>query len=108
MKLLKALPLALVLWPAMAQAQMDRLRECLSIEDMSKERLNCYDAVLEPQPSARAAKQPKTVANCRQLKEEDERLTCFNRFVDKPAAPPKKKRARGKRKAAPPPAAAAQ
>jgi len=56
---------------ANAQTQIDKLRSCLAIEDGSKE------------PVAKA------VADCKFLKEEDERLGCFNRFLVKPAAAPK-------------------
>ena len=59
-----------------------RLQACLDIDDGTKERLNCYDAVFAPvsKPKAAAA---KSVAECRFTKEEDERLTCFNGFVEK-------------------------
>ena len=33
---------------ANAQSQIDKLRGCLTIEDASKERLDCYDAVVAP------------------------------------------------------------
>ena len=79
-----------LLWPAHAMAQSDQLSACLSVEDMSKERLNCYDTpqirqvmVLEP---------AKTVNDCRYIKEEDQRLKCFNRFVSAPAKPAAKRK----------------
>ena len=55
---------------------------CQDIDDATKERLSCYDGVYAPQtkPKAPAA---KTASECRFLKEEDERLTCYNGFVDK-------------------------
>jgi hypothetical protein len=58
-----------------------RLQSCLDIEDGTKDRLNCYDAVLPPasKPKAAAA---KTVMECRFTKEEDERLGCYNGFVE--------------------------
>jgi hypothetical protein len=58
-----------------------RLQACQDIEDGTKDRLNCYDAVLPPvsKPKAAAA---KTVMECRFTKEEDERLGCYNGFVD--------------------------
>ena len=58
-----------------------RLQACLDIDDGSKERLDCYDAVFAPSPKARAPA-AKTVADCRYTKEEDERLACFNGFVE--------------------------
>ena len=83
------LAIAGVCYPSslMAQVSMPVLKSCLEIEDESKERLNCYDANVapEPKPVSGAA---KTVRDCRFLKEEDERLRCFNRFVN---ASPKKK-----------------
>jgi hypothetical protein len=71
---------------ASAQSQIDKLRGCLIIEDASKERLDCYDGVVPPasKPKPPAA---KVVADCKFLKEEDERLGCFNRFLVKPARP---------------------
>jgi hypothetical protein len=68
---------------AQAGPILDKLRTCISIEDMTKERLDCYDAIVPPEPKA---KPPiaKIVTDCRYLKEEDERLICFNRFVEQP------------------------
>lgn len=63
-----------------------KLQACLDIEDGTKGRLDCYDAVIKPQPLARArSKQPaaKGVTDCRLVKEEDERLACFNGFVER-------------------------
>jgi hypothetical protein len=67
--------------PTFAIAQVETLRTCLEIEDQSKERLNCYDEKIKPQPK-QASTRAKTVKDCRFLKEEDERLTCFNRFLN--------------------------
>ena len=63
------------------QSMAVRLQACLEIDDATKERLNCYDAVIAPAPKPKAPK-AKTVAECRFTKEEDERLTCFNGFVE--------------------------
>lgn len=63
------------------QSTAVRLQACLDIDDGTKERLNCYDAVIAPQPKPKAPK-AKGVAECRFLKEEDERLACFNGFVE--------------------------
>jgi len=79
---------------AMAQVPLETLRACLEIEDQSKERLDCYDEKIPPQPK-QASAPAKKVEDCRYLKEEDERLNCFNRFVN---APPKKTPAQQKRK----------
>ena len=59
-----------------------KLQACQDIDDATKERLSCYDGVFAPQPKPKPAA-AKGVNDCRFLKEEDERLTCFNRFVDK-------------------------
>jgi hypothetical protein len=59
-----------------------KLQACLEIDDATKERLNCYDAIFPPQPKPKAAA-AKAVNDCRFNKEEDERLTCFNGFAEK-------------------------
>lgn len=71
----------------------DQMKACLEIEDATKERLECFDAISPPKPKATKAgakaKPAKAAADCRLLKEEDERLACYNGFADKPAAKPK-------------------
>jgi hypothetical protein len=67
-----------MLLPTFAMAQS--LRSCLEIEDQSKERLDCYDSKIKPAFKETSAP-AKTVKDCRFIKEEDERLTCFNQFV---------------------------
>ena len=64
----------------------DRLRSCLELKDMTKERLVCYDAILPPQTKPKAVP-AKVVTDCRFSKDENERLTCFNQFAEKPAKP---------------------
>jgi hypothetical protein len=74
--------------PAAAQSQLTKMKDCLLIEDGYKERLDCYDAVIKPEPKANA-KKAKAVSDCRFLKEEDERLACYNGFVvPKPKSQP--------------------
>ncbi|MCA1383908.1 hypothetical protein [Bradyrhizobium sp. BRP23] len=58
-----------------------RLQTCLEIDDGTKDRLNCYDAVIPPAPKPKPAK-AKGYADCRFFKEEDERLACFNGFAE--------------------------
>ena len=58
-----------------------RLQACQDIEDGSKGRLDCYDAVIKPEPNPKAPA-AKTVMQCKFTKEEDERLNCYNGFVD--------------------------
>lgn len=80
---------------AVAQVPLKTLRTCLEIEDQSKERLNCcYDKKIAPEPK-QVSSGAKTVRDCRFVKEEDERLECFNRFV---SPPPKKNMAQQKGK----------
>jgi hypothetical protein len=67
--------------PGKPQSVAVRLQGCLDIDDGTKDRLNCYDAVIAPAPNPKAPK-AKTVRDCRFIKEEDERLTCFNGFVE--------------------------
>jgi hypothetical protein len=59
----------------------ERLQACLKTDDGTKSRLDCFDAVLRPQPKPNPAT-PKKVMDCRFVKEEDERLTCFNGFTE--------------------------
>ena len=65
-----------------------RLQACLDIDDATKERLDCYDAVIKPEPKEKAPA-AKRVSDCKFTKEEDERLACFNGFVEKLPKPPK-------------------
>lgn len=59
-----------------------KLQACLEIDDGTKGRLDCYDAIFPPKPSPKAPA-AKGVADCRFTKEEDERLTCFNGFAER-------------------------
>lgn len=59
-----------------------KLQACQDIDDATKERLQCYDAIFAPQPKPKAPA-AKAVNDCRFIKEEDERLTCYNGFADK-------------------------
>lgn len=66
--------------PAKQQSQAVRMQECLEIDDGTKDRLSCYDAVLPPaKPKAIKA---KGIGDCKFTKEEDERLACYNGFVE--------------------------
>jgi hypothetical protein len=60
----------------------EKLKACLDIEDGTKGRLECFDAVFPPKPNPKAPA-AKAVADCRFMKEEDERLACFNGFAEK-------------------------
>jgi hypothetical protein len=66
---------------AKPQPMAVKLQACLEIDDGTKDRLNCYDAVLPPTPKPKATA-AKGVTECRFTKEEDERLTCYNGFVE--------------------------
>lgn len=59
-----------------------RLQACMDHDDGTKERLDCYDAVIAPAPKPKPPA-AKSVMDCRFQKEEDERLACFNGFVEK-------------------------
>ena len=67
--------------PEKPQSVAVRLQACLDLDDGTKERLSCYDAVIPPTPKPKPPK-AKGVADCRFIKEEDERLACFNGFVE--------------------------
>ena len=71
--------------PEKPKSMAQKLQACLEIDDGTKERLNCYDAVIAPKPKAKqtAKGAQKSVTECSGVKEEDERLTCFNGFVEK-------------------------
>jgi hypothetical protein len=64
------------------QSAAVRLQGCLDLEDGTKDRLNCYDAIYPPKPNPKAAA-AKGVADCRFKKEEDDRLACFNDFAER-------------------------
>jgi hypothetical protein len=68
--------------PAPKPSITQKLSACLDIDDATKDRLDCYDAVFPPKPKPKAPA-AKGIADCRFTKEEDERLTCFNRFAKK-------------------------
>jgi hypothetical protein len=59
-----------------------KLQACQDIDDATKERLNCYDAIYAPQPKPKAPA-AKAINDCRFVKEEDDRLTCYNGFAEK-------------------------
>ncbi len=60
----------------------EKLLACLDIDDETKERLDCYDAAVPPKPKPKATP-ANGVMDCRFVKEEDERLKCFNGFAEK-------------------------
>ena len=59
-----------------------KLQACLEIDDETKGRLDCDDAIFPPRPNPKAPA-AKAVADCRFIKEEDERLACYNGLADK-------------------------
>lgn len=71
---------------AIAGPITEKLGSCLTIEDMTKERLDCYDFVVPPAPKPKPPP-AKIITDCKFLKEEDERLKCFNRFLEMPQRP---------------------
>jgi hypothetical protein len=64
------------------QSIAEKLQACLEIDDETKGRLDCYDAIFPPKPNPKAPA-AKAVADCHFTKEEDERLKCFNGFAEK-------------------------
>lgn len=68
--------------PQKPQSVAQKLQACLDIDDATKERLICYDAIFPPKPNPKA-KAAKAVTDCRAAKEEDDRLTCYNGFAEK-------------------------
>jgi hypothetical protein len=67
---------------ATTQSVAQKLQVCQDIDDGTKDRVACYDAIFKPEPKAKPAA-AKGVNECRFLKEEDERLNCYNGFADK-------------------------
>jgi hypothetical protein len=59
-----------------------RLQACLDIDDGTKGRLDCYDAIFPPKPNPKA-KPADRVMDCHFTTEEDERLNCYNGFAEK-------------------------
>lgn len=57
----------------------DGLIKCLSIEDGTRARLDCYDAVIAPLSKTKPTS--RDVADCRYYTEQDQRLACFNDFA---------------------------
>lgn len=58
----------------------ERAQNCLKIDDNAIARLACYDAGMPPKimPKPPAV---KGILDCRHLKEQDERLECFDGFA---------------------------
>ncbi|HVT54984.1 MAG TPA: hypothetical protein VHD34_02890 [Xanthobacteraceae bacterium] len=87
---------------AQTAAQKIKMKDCLLEDDMVKERLDCFDAIIKPEPDAvKAKKKARSARDCRYLKEEDERLICFNKFTEAKAKAPAKKKAAPKAVPAP-------
>jgi hypothetical protein len=59
-----------------------KLQACLEMDDGTKGRLDCYDAIFPPKPNPKA-KPAERVMDCHFIKEEDERLNCYNGFAEK-------------------------
>jgi len=64
------------------QSVAKKLQACLDIDDETKGRLDCYDAIFPPKPNPKAPA-AKAVADCHFTKEEDDRLNCYNGFAEK-------------------------
>lgn len=68
--------------PASSKSVATKLQACLEIDDGTKGRLDCYDAIFPPKPNPKA-KPADRVMDCHFIKEEDERLNCYNGFAEK-------------------------
>ncbi|SDR94528.1 hypothetical protein [Bradyrhizobium canariense] len=68
--------------PAKPTSIAGKLQACLDIDDGTKGRLDCYDAIFPPKPNPKAPAAQR-VADCRLTKEEDDRLACYNGFAEK-------------------------
>ena len=66
-----------------SKSMAEKLLSCLEIDDETKDRLECSDAVVPPKPKPKKAGPADGVMDCRYVKEEDERLKCFNGFAEK-------------------------
>jgi len=69
--------------PGPPKSLAEKLLACLDIDDETKERLDCFDAAVPPKPPKAKAGTANGVMDCRFVKEEDERLKCFNGFAEK-------------------------
>jgi hypothetical protein len=69
--------------PAPPKSLAEKLQACLDLDDGTKDRLDCYDAAVPPKPPKAKPGPVNGVMDCRFVKEEDERLTCFNGFAEK-------------------------
>jgi hypothetical protein len=69
--------------PGQPKSIAQKLQACLDIDDGTKDRLNCYDAVIKPKPNPKAKGPAKSVTECGAFKDEEERLGCFNGFAEK-------------------------
>jgi hypothetical protein len=70
----------------------ERMQGCLELDDGTKERLTCFDEIYPAKPpkAGTKLKPAKGVADCRLLKEEDERLACYNGFAESVPKLPKR------------------
>ena len=68
--------------PAKPKSIAQGLLACLDIDDGTKGRLDCYDGVISPKPKPKPPA-AKGVLDCRFIKEEDDRLSCFNGFAER-------------------------
>lgn len=90
---------------APAPIPADRFRQCLTIDDVTRERLDCFDALVSPEPKP-APPKARSIVECRFLQEEDARLLCYNSFLSTRIPPtPRTKKQKPAARAAPKPPA---
>jgi len=58
----------------------EKAQKCLKIEDLTMDRLNCYDAAVKPQPNPNPPP-VKGILDCRHIVDINERLGCYNGFA---------------------------
>jgi flagellar motility protein MotE (MotC chaperone) len=58
----------------------EKAQKCLKIEDLTMDRLNCYDAAVKPQPDPNPPP-VKGILDCRHIVDINDRLACFNGFA---------------------------
>lgn len=61
-----------------------QITACSAIDDMTKDRLDCFDAIPVPPPGPAAA---IVIVQCRAVTEQDARLRCFDKLLIAPPTP---------------------
>jgi len=51
------------------------------MDELTKERLDCFDALVPPAPRRQFTTQPRSIFECRFFREQDDRLRCYINFT---------------------------